>query len=81
MARGIRERAGTACGLAITGIAGPDGGTLAKPVGTVFVGLALPGEVSARRFRLTGDRASVKWQASVMALDMLRRRLQAVGTD
>lgn len=78
MARGVCERSGTTCGLSITGIAGPDGGTPAKPVGTVFIGLAVNGAVSARRFRFSGDRASVKWQSSVMALDMLRRRLQAV---
>lgn len=77
MARGIRVASGAACGLAITGIAGPDGGTPTKPVGTVFVGLAVRGDVTSRRFRFSGDRASVKWQSSQMALDMLRRRLLA----
>jgi nicotinamide-nucleotide amidase len=76
MARGVAERAGTACALAITGIAGPDGGTPAKPVGTVFVGLAVEGRVSARRFRFLGDRASVKWQSTQAAFDMLRRALR-----
>lgn len=76
MARGAAERAGTACGLAITGIAGPDGGTPAKPVGTVYVGLAVEGRVSARGFRFTGDRASIKWQATQAAFDMLRRALK-----
>ena len=76
MARGVAERAGTPCGLAITGIAGPDGGTPAKPVGTVFVGLAVAGQVSARRFRFAGDRASVKWQSTQAAFDMLRRALK-----
>src|SRR5256884_320060 len=64
MVRGVCERAGTPCGLAITGIAGPEGGTAAKPVGTVFVALAVPGGVSSRRFRFAGDRASVKWQST-----------------
>jgi nicotinamide-nucleotide amidase len=77
MARRVAERAGVACGLAVTGIAGPGGGTPAKPVGTVFVGLAAAGKICARRFRFSGDRGSVKWQASVMALDMLRRALEA----
>ena len=81
MARGVCERSGTDCGLSITGIVGPDGGTAAKPVGTVFIGLAVDGAVSVRRFRFSGDRASVKWQSSVMALDMLRRRLQIVGAE
>jgi nicotinamide-nucleotide amidase len=75
MARRVSVRAGAQCGLAITGIAGPDGGTPAKPVGTVFIGLAVEGDVSAHGFRFGGDRASVKWQSSVMALDLLRRRL------
>ena len=77
MVRGVCERAGVECGLAITGIAGPGGGTPAKPVGTVFIGVAVAGKISTRRFRFSGDRASVTWQASVMALDMLRRALEA----
>jgi nicotinamide-nucleotide amidase len=75
MARGICKAAGTRCGVSITGIAGPDGGTPQKPVGTVFVGVAVDGEVSSRHFRFSGDRAAVKWQSAQMALDMLRRRL------
>ncbi|HEU5322993.1 MAG TPA: nicotinamide-nucleotide amidohydrolase family protein [Methylomirabilota bacterium] len=75
MARGVCAAAGSACGLAVTGVAGPDGGTPAKPVGTVFVGVAVGGEVASRRFRFGGDRAAVKWQSAQMALDMLRRRL------
>jgi nicotinamide-nucleotide amidase len=75
MARGIGAAAHAPCGVSITGIAGPDGGTPQKPVGTVFIGIAFAGDVTTRRFRFTGDRAAVKWQASQMALDMLRRRL------
>ena len=75
MARGICAAAGTPCGVAITGIAGPDGGTPDKPVGTVFIGVAVAGDVTAKRFRFSGDRAAVKWQSAQMALDMLRRRL------
>lgn len=77
MARGVCERSGSPCGLAITGIAGPDGGTAAKPVGTVFIGLAIEGRVTSRRFRFDGDRAFIKWQSAQMALDMLRRGLSA----
>jgi len=72
----VRAQSGAAVGLAITGIVGPNGGTAARPVGTVFIGLAYRDEVAARRFRFDGDRASVTWQSSVMALDMLRRRVQ-----
>jgi nicotinamide-nucleotide amidase len=63
MVRGVCERSKTLCGLSITGIAGPDGGTPAKPVGTVFIGLAAPGVLEARHFRFAGGRASVKWQS------------------
>ena len=76
MARGVATLAGSSCALAVTGIAGPEGGTPAKPVGTVFVGLALRGEARARRFFFAGDRAAVKWQSTQAALDMLRRSLR-----
>ena len=76
MARGIAARAGASCGLANVGIAGPDGGTPSKPVGTVFVGLVVAGESFARRFHCGGDRAAVKWQATQAALDLLRRSLR-----
>jgi nicotinamide-nucleotide amidase len=75
MVRGACARSGAACGLAITGIAGPDGGTPTKPVGTVFIGVSVAGAVDARQFRFSGGRSAVKWQSAQMALDMLRRRL------
>jgi competence/damage-inducible protein CinA-like protein len=75
MAQGICTVAHSDCGLAVTGIAGPDGGTPTKPVGTVFIGVAVNGDVMSRGFRFSGDRAAVKWQSSQMALDMLRRRV------
>ena len=79
MAAGICRISGSACGIAVTGIAGPDGGTLAKPVGTVFIAAAAPGpdgpRITVRRFRFPGGREAVKWQSSQAALDMLRRAL------
>lgn len=75
MARGICRETNTPLGLAITGIAGPEGGTAAKPVGTVFVALAHPRGVEARKFLFAGGRESVKWQSAQMALDLLRRWL------
>ena len=76
MARAVSARVGAACGVSTTGFAGPDDGTPTKPPGTVFVGVAVDGVATSRRFRFSGDRASVKWQSSVMALDMLRRALE-----
>lgn len=75
MVRGICRLSGSACGIAVTGIAGPDGGTPSKPVGTVFIAVAVDDEVTTQHFRFRGDRAAVKWQSSEMALDMLRRAL------
>jgi nicotinamide-nucleotide amidase len=66
---------GASCGIAITGIAGPDGGTADKPVGTVFVGLAHPGGILVKKLQLHGDRAMIRRRASLQALDLLRRIL------
>jgi nicotinamide-nucleotide amidase len=76
MARGAAALAGAPCGLAVVGVAGPAGGTPTKPVGTVFVGLTVQGEAQTRRFHFAGDRATVKWQATQSALDLLRRSLK-----
>jgi len=76
MVRGVCTASGNPVGLAVTGIAGPDGGTPQKPVGTVFIGVGVAGDVEARRFQFSGDRSSIKWQSTQMALDMLRRKLQ-----
>jgi nicotinamide-nucleotide amidase len=76
MVRGIVRMSGADCALAVTGIAGPDGGTPTKPVGTVFIGVGVGDQVESRHFRFEGDRASVKWQSSQMALQMLRGRLE-----
>ena len=75
MARGVAELASATCGLAITGVTGPDGGSPTKPVGTVFVGLVLHGRAVGRRFVFAGDRAAIKWQSTQAALDLLRRSL------
>ncbi len=74
MARGARQRAGTAVGLSVTGIAGPDGGTPAKPVGTVFVGLADARGAVVEPHRFDRTREGNKALAAMHALDLLRRR-------
>lgn len=76
MAEGARERAGAEFGLATTGIAGPGGGSDAKPVGTVFLALAQRGyPTTAWREFFPTDRATFKDLATQAALDALRRRL------
>ena len=75
MAEGIRKRAETDFGLSITGIAGPDGGTDEKPVGTVFIALSDEVQTTHRQLHLPGDRHLIRWRASQAALDLLRRRL------
>jgi nicotinamide-nucleotide amidase len=74
MARGARERAGTDVGVSVTGIAGPDGGTPTKPVGTVFVGLADARGTVVERHRFDRDRAGNKALSAMHTLDLLRRR-------
>jgi nicotinamide-nucleotide amidase len=74
MARGARERAGTDVAVSVTGIAGPDGGTPTKPVGTVFVGLADRQGAVVERHRFDRDREGNKALSAVRALDLLRRR-------
>jgi nicotinamide-nucleotide amidase len=75
MALGVRRRARADYGLAVTGIAGPSGGTPDKPVGLVFVALAWRGDVEVRKNLFMGTRGRIKIQAAQKALDMLRRRL------
>ena len=75
MAQGIRKRSGVDLGLSVTGIAGPGGGTAAKPVGLVHVGLATPKNTFTKEFRFHGDRTIVKQRSSQGALDVLRRWL------
>ena len=75
MAIGVRTRMPAEVSLSITGIAGPDGGSEAKPVGTVWIALDFKGEVQARRFSMVGDRAEIRHRSAQAALEMLRRRL------
>jgi PncC family amidohydrolase len=76
MAAGVRHQLRSEVGIGITGVAGPSGGTDAKPVGTVAIAVAGPGRVeSVRTFRFLGDRSMVRLQAAQAALDMTRRTL------
>ncbi|MBI3786460.1 MAG: competence/damage-inducible protein A [Deltaproteobacteria bacterium] len=78
MAVGVRQRLNADIGLSVTGIAGPDGGTPEKPVGTVCFGLATADKVFSRRYQLWGNREWVKLLASQVALDWVRRYLLGI---
>ena len=75
MARGIRQAAQTDLGLAVTGIAGPGGGTEKKPVGLVYTALASAQGMKIAEHRFLGTREQVRIRASQMSLDMVRRYL------
>lgn len=83
MARGIRDTAGTRYGVATTGIAGPAGGTKTKPVGTVYIAVAVAEDwgtgasaVTAKRYEFDGDRTSCKRQFSAQALADLQAAIE-----
>ena len=72
MAAGARERAGADIAIAVSGVAGPDGGTIEKPVGTVWLGLAEPAGVHARRIRVPGNRVQIRAGTIDAALQWVR---------
>ena len=76
MAAGVRRISGADWGVSATGLAGPDGGTEATPVGTVFIGVAGAQGVEAYEFHFTGDRKEVRTQAARAALEMLSRAMK-----
>lgn len=80
MAVGVRQVCSTDLGLAITGIAGPDGGTPEKPVGTVYLALADHAGCEVIRCRFGGDRAAVRLQSVEKGLMMLKMRLMVSET-
>ncbi|NET39926.1 MAG: nicotinamide-nucleotide amidohydrolase family protein, partial [Cyanothece sp. SIO1E1] len=76
MANGARKKLHSDWALSATGIAGPGGGTPGKPVGTVFVGLAGPGDIAyAKKLGLRGARGIIRERTVNVALDILRREL------
>jgi nicotinamide-nucleotide amidase len=76
MAEGARAQLGADVGVAVTGVAGPDGGTEEKPVGLVFVHAVGPSGEEARRSELPGDRDMIRGRATAAALHLVRRLLQ-----
>jgi nicotinamide-nucleotide amidase len=79
MAAGARRRANSTYALAVTGVAGPDGGGEAAPVGTVYVAIADGAGVQSYHRQFLGDRQRIRVFTCQMALDVLRRRMMARG--
>jgi len=78
MSRGVVAAASADCGISVTGVAGPGGGTPDKPVGTVWVGVALPSDTFSRCFHFHGSRSEVRDQAVQAAMDLFLEKAGAI---
>ena len=72
MALGAAKKTGKNAAIAVTGIAGPDGGTKEKPIGLVYIGCYLNGKVEVKEFRFNGNRETIRERTVINALNMLR---------
>jgi nicotinamide-nucleotide amidase len=75
MARGVQQRLQSDISVAVTGIAGPTGGSVDKPVGTVYIAIAGDKGVHVRRFRFKGTRENIRHAACLRALELLKQEL------
>ena len=81
MAAGARKKAGADVGIGVTGIAGPDGGTKLKPVGTVFIAVASQRGEGGRKYTFVGTRHTIRERAAQAALDLARRHLRGLTLE
>jgi len=81
MARGARDRLGADVAVAVTGVAGPGGGTPEKPVGLVYLHAEGPEGEAGREFSFPGDRAAIRVRSAVGALHLVRRLLTRNGDE
>ncbi len=81
MAAGLMARTKCEVAVAVTGIAGPDGGTPEKPVGLVYVAVKTPDQLKVSEFRMNGDRQRIRVVTTLHALDMVRRMLLNLEDD
>ena len=81
MAEGCLKASGATWALSTTGIAGPDGGSPEKPVGTVFIACAGRGDTAVKALKLRGDRARVRAMTCLYALDLLRTQMMKAHTE
>ena len=77
MAAGVRSRCSSTVSCSTTGIAGPGGGTPDKPVGLVWIGIATPRRIQARRYLFSGDRLSVRQQTVDACFELLLEQIQS----
>jgi nicotinamide-nucleotide amidase len=75
MVVGVRDRSNADVAIAVTGIAGPDGGTIAKPVGTVYISMATKKNIQTKLFHFVGNRQQIQEIAAKTALDLVRKYL------
>lgn len=75
MAEGVARTSGADIGIATTGIAGPGGGTLEKPVGLVYIAVYYNNEVEVKKLNLTGNRQRIRERTTTVLIDMVRRKL------
>ena len=76
MADGVKKRLNSTWSISVSGIAGPDGGTAEKPVGTVWIGIAGPSTNEERKFNFPGDRQAVREAAAVAAIQFLLEKVK-----
>ncbi|MEE1243937.1 competence/damage-inducible protein A [Frisingicoccus sp.] len=81
MAKGAAKAAGSRAAVAVTGIAGPDGGTEEKPVGLVYIACCIDGNVKVESYHMNGDRQKIREITVKRALDMLRRCIRQTEED
>ena len=75
MAKGVRKIARADFGIGITGIAGPTGGTLLKPIGTVFIALSRKNKTICKKFHFTGNRTTIREKSALKVLELLKKLL------
>lgn len=81
MAEGIREQSGADVAIVTTGIAGPTGGTEEKPVGLVYIGINIRGEIKVHKKYFIGGREKIRVRTTIAALDYLRREILGIKVN
>jgi PncC family amidohydrolase len=77
MAEGAAKVCGSSCSIAVSGIAGPDGGSADKPVGLVYIGICAPDKVQSFEFHFAGDREKIRKEATKAGLEKMVESLRS----